>query len=254
MSTGNPWGMSFMRMLDMANDSHLFANAPGPGRLPLYEAKMIHQFDHRFGTYAGQTEAGERQGKLPELDAEAHADPFLTPLPRYWVDASEVEARLAGRWSRRWLLGWRDICRSTDFRTVIAAVIPRAAVNDKFLLMMPAQEPALVAALYANLCSFVLDYAARQKVGGTSLKYFTMRQLPVLPPEVYGAQAGWVPDSLLGCWLLPRILELTYTAWDLQPFANDCGWPGSALPLGRGAPLRAALRAGCRFLPSLSGR
>jgi hypothetical protein len=25
---------------------------------------------------------------------------------------------------------------------------------------------------------------------------------------------------------LPRILELTYTAWDLAPFANDCGYDG----------------------------
>ncbi len=24
----------------------------------------------------------------------------------------------------------------------------------------------------------------------------------------------------------PRVIELTYTAWDLEPFAQDCGWPG----------------------------
>ena len=27
-------------------------------------------------------------------------------------------------------------------------------------------------------------------------------------------------------WLLPRVLELTYTTWDLEPFASDCGWTG----------------------------
>ncbi len=27
-------------------------------------------------------------------------------------------------------------------------------------------------------------------------------------------------------WLLPRVLELTYTAWDLEPFARDCGYDG----------------------------
>jgi hypothetical protein len=27
-------------------------------------------------------------------------------------------------------------------------------------------------------------------------------------------------------WLLPRVLELTYTAWDLESFALDCGWSG----------------------------
>ena len=31
---------------------------------------------------------------------------------------------------------------------------------------------------------------------------------------------------MLRDWLLPRVLELTYTAWDLEPFAQDCGWSG----------------------------
>src|SRR5690606_13198099 len=47
----NPWGISFMRMLDMANDSHLFKDEPAADHLPLYEAKLIHQFDHRWATY-----------------------------------------------------------------------------------------------------------------------------------------------------------------------------------------------------------
>jgi len=28
-------------------------------------------------------------------------------------------------------------------------------------------------------------------------------------------------------FLLPRVLELTYTTWDLKPFAKDCGYNGS---------------------------
>lgn len=28
------------------------------------------------------------------------------------------------------------------------------------------------------------------------------------------------------CSVLPRVLELTYTAWDLEPFAKDCGFDG----------------------------
>jgi tRNA(fMet)-specific endonuclease VapC len=49
----NPWGIRFMAIFHMANDSHLFRTAPGEGPLPLYEAKMIRQFDHRFVTYEG---------------------------------------------------------------------------------------------------------------------------------------------------------------------------------------------------------
>jgi hypothetical protein len=63
----NPWKISFLRMLDMANDSDLFRTAKdllaegwklagnvfrkdGAAYLPLYEAKMLHQFDHRCPT------------------------------------------------------------------------------------------------------------------------------------------------------------------------------------------------------------
>ena len=57
---------------------------------------------------------------------------------------------------------------------------------------------------------------------------------PVLPPTTYTQPCLWgsSPTSLLPTpyslcsWLLPRILELTYTAWDLSPFAQDCGYEG----------------------------
>ena len=240
---GNPWGIRFLRMLDMANDSGLFRTRgelaqarwalegnrfmkDGQVMLPLYEAKMIHHYDHRFGSYEAQTDAQANQGKLPELTDADHADPHRTTLPRYWVEQAEVDERLEDRWDRQWLLGWRDICRSTDKRTVIPSVIPHAAVNDKLLLMLPVSDTALVACLYSNLASLILDYCARQKVGGVSLKYFTMRQLPVLPPSAFEGEAPWSCAQTARHWLLARSLELTYTAWDLQPFARDCGDEG----------------------------
>ena len=113
--------------------------------LPLYEGKMIHHFDHRFGTYEGQSETQANQGKLPELDHVAHADPGRVTLPRYWVPEDEVAARLDDIWDRHWMLGWRDVSGAEKIRTVIACIIPRAAVNHKLPLMMPSHDPQLVA-------------------------------------------------------------------------------------------------------------
>ena len=236
---GNPWGLRFLSMFHMANDSGLFRTraelASAGWRLdgdkferdaetmfPLYEAKMVHQFDHRFGTYEAQREAQANQGKLPELDHINHADTRRVTRPRYWVTEDEVEARLDGVWDRRWLLGWRDIVRSHDLRTVIACIIPSAAVNHTFPLAMPSLDPQVVACLYANLSSIPLDYCARQKVGGVHLTFFTMRQLPVLPPQAYSTHAPWATSTRIRDWLLPRVLELTYTAWNLRAFAEDC--------------------------------
>jgi hypothetical protein len=241
---GNPWGLRLMAMFHMANDSGLFRTRAelasagwtlcgnhlvkdGEVMLPLYEAKMVHLFDHRFGTYQGQTEAQANQGKLPELDDVAHADPQRVTLPRYWVTQAEVEERLTSVWDRGWLLGWRDITGTEKIRTVIASLIPRAAVGHTFPLMMPSVSPPLVACLYACLCSLALDYASRQKVGGTHLTYAYLKQLPVLAPPAYSADCAWDRAQSLRDWLVPHVLELTYTAWDLKPFAEDCGDDGA---------------------------
>ena len=97
----NPWGLSFMRMLDMANDSGLFRTRDqlerdgwtlagnvfvrgGKRMLPLYEAKLIHHFDHRLACYSKRPE-GSQDTELPRLDLGEKNDPARSVLPRYWV-------------------------------------------------------------------------------------------------------------------------------------------------------------------------
>ncbi|KWX00547.1 restriction endonuclease [Carbonactinospora thermoautotrophica] len=238
----NPWKLSFSQgIFNMASDAGLFhirAELEAEGwelhgdifvkdgkrMLPLYEAKMIHHFDHRFGTYEGQTQAQANMGTLPRPTLVQKADPTFMVLPRYWVAEAEVEERLKNRWDRGWLLGWRDICRSSHERTVIPAVIPWAAVGHTLPLMLSENERLPL--LYANLTAFVLDYVARQKMAGTHLTYGYLNQLAVLPPERYDGPAPWAPEQELADWISSRVLELTYTAWDLEPFARDLGDDG----------------------------
>jgi hypothetical protein len=211
----NPWGLAFLRMLDMATDSGLFHSNPQGDVLPLYEAKFAHHFDHRFATYEGATQAQLNKGTLPRLSREQHDNAQYAVLPHYWIDRIEVNERLARRgWDRGWLFGWRDIARSVDERTVISTVIPRSGVGDKYLLAFTESGAHL---LQANMSSFILDYVVRQKFAGPSLKYFVIKQLPVLPPSAYADWANWIQD---------RVLELTYTAWDMSPFARDLGDDG----------------------------
>lgn len=207
----NPWGIRFMTMFHMSGDSKLFQTAPGEGLLPLYEAKLMHQFTHRWATYD--------HGDSRDMHAAELADPGCTVTPRYWIDQAEVDNRLRD-WPRGWLLGFRDICRSTDERTAIFSLLPRAGVGHKAPLAFlgQAEDVRLVAGFLANANSLIFDYVTRQKVGGTNLTYFILKQLPVLPPATY-------TDELLA-FIVPRVLELTYTAWDVQPFAQDCGYNG----------------------------
>jgi hypothetical protein len=256
-SDGDPWGTQFMRMFDMANDSGLFKTRAQLERdgwrlngnvffrdaerfLPLLEAKMIHHFDHRFGDYSDRP--NEKEGtdtrNLPMVSVTRLADPAYTPLSRYWVSEAEVAARLAGRWNHKWLLGWRDVCRSVLKRTAIASVTPQVAVGHTMPLMMfDGMDGPNTAALYANLCSFVLDYVTRQKLGGTHLTYGYLKQLPIFSPAKYQVNAPW-SDSTVRDWMLPRVLELSCTTWDLQCFASDIGYDG---PPFRWDPVRRSI-------------
>ena len=122
-----------------------------------------------------------------------------------------------------WLTPVRKTARSTDERTGIMSFVPRSGMSDRAPLIRPPDVESAVL-IAANVNSIVLDFVARTSVGGTDLSFFIVKQLPVLPPEVYleTAPSGdtWVE------LVVPRVLELTYTAWDLQPFAQDLGYDG----------------------------
>ena len=206
-------------MFDMAADSSIFFDGAAGTRIALYEAKMIHQFDHRWATY--------EVGKTRDVTVEEKTRPDMTPHPLWEVDVNELDERLSDIWDRKWFVGWRDIARSTDERTAIAAVLPRVGFGHHIPLFVdPNAEATELAAFCANFNSFVLDYAARQKVGGTHMTFFIMRQLPVFHPPRYLQPAEWQSDTILRDWIADRVLELSYTAWDLQPFAQDLGYDG----------------------------
>lgn len=236
---GDAWGISFMQgVFNMASDSGLFLDRPGADRMPLYEGKMVHQFDHRYGTYEGQTQAQANKGVLPRTTDSAKADPAFTPRPQYWVDREMVNRSADGPWSGPYFLGWRDITNAVAVRTMIAAAIPRAATNNK-LPLLRSDDPASPL-LLANLNSFAFDWCARQKLGGTGFTFFVLKQLPMLPPDVYRAAPSWT-GMALGEWLRPYVTELTCTSYDLAAFGHALGWVGP--PFRWDAERRAILRA-----------
>ena len=330
----NPWRLTFKRLFDMANHSRYFRTAaeleaahyrregnifanPAGRYLPLYEAKMLHQFDHRWATYEtvndfrdvtseeknnstfvaqsrywlqeevieaaipkrpeplaralqidhrssiqrvlcwwaaghylnnGDPEGAEKflstasnldldravarcfgNGGAETVAADLERDFPLTETDvqaiRERLDNPEVLAReMVERHSPKWFLGWRDVCRSTDFRTLISSACPKAAVGDKFLLVFSQHTPTIRLLLLGTLNSLVCDFTARQKLGGTALKYFVFKQLPVPGPAAYEKSLPFVDDA--STWFRSRILELVYTAQDLISLAHDCGYAG----------------------------
>ncbi len=241
----NPWGVVTRPGLhNMAGDSGIFvtkvdesgepvhagSNVYRFGRdlmVPLYEGKMCDFYDHRAARVVISKTAKLRQGQSEPLSLEQHQDPLCFPTPRFWVPAADVRRRVEADWDREWMMGWKEVTSPTNARTLIPCVLPLVGIGHKIPIFLPSPENRDVAfCLLAQLSSYISDYIVRQKLGGMSLTPFTVKQLPVLSPASYEALAPWDSTAPLKDWIQSRVVELTYTAWDLTAFAKDTGYDG----------------------------
>lgn len=230
----NPWGIKFKQgLFNMTSDSHLFRTREqlegegwvldgnvfrkeGKDYLPLYEAKMANQFDHRYASIIISQTAQIRQGQPEKLTEKEHDDPECFPMPRYWINRKDVDKC---RCSQSCFLGFTDVTSPTNERSMLASVIPYCGVGHTMPLIFTDKSKKQNNFLYGCLNSFVLDFVGRQKLGGLHYTFFILRQLPILCHATTIDQHAY--EFVLSC-----ILELTYTAWDLEPFAKDCGFDG----------------------------
>jgi hypothetical protein len=235
------WPVRYSRMFDMANDSGQFLNpsaleeagAYPVGQnvwkhghrefLPLYEGKIVQAFDHRASDILLADGNLFRTGQGRELSLEEHKNPDRVPVPRYWVDSGKLV------WAppTNWCLAIKDVTSVTNARTTIAAAIPRVGAGHTLPVIFPKTAgdktyPELAVLLLANLNSVALDYLARQKVHGNHLAWYLVEQLPVMPPKRYKAvRFGKKTAAKI---VREAVLELTYTAHDMAPFARDMGY------------------------------
>lgn len=160
--------------------------------------------------------------------AQSYADNIpLAPNLNSEEEAISFAEQCLKHASPKWLMGWRDITNSTNERTVISGALPVVAVGNKIPLMfvdIPRDQSAQM--LPTCLCSLVQDFAARQKIGGTTLNFFLYRQLPVLNPANFCQVFPVSSLFSVATWMLFRTLELSYTAWNMQPWAQAIGYDG----------------------------
>jgi len=192
------WNLRLTREFDMTNDSHLFKTEPGEGRLPLFEGKMIWQFEHRYAE------------------------------PRYWVDEREGRAALLGREKdvgqkldyQAYRLGFRDIAANTNERTMVSTVIPPTFHGNKLptIKIFDGNDKRLISdAEQLFLCavwnSFVIDSMLRMKVT-TTLNFFYIYQLPI--PRLTAKDAAFAP-------IITRAAKLICNAPEFDALAKEVG-------------------------------
>ncbi len=234
------WPVKYTRMFDMTNDSGLFRTreeleeqegawpvggnqfgSPSGDWVPLYVGRMIHQFDHRAASVQVNAENLHNAALSGNISAEQKADPFFVPTPQYWVPVREVSFPAGLHWT----IAFRDIARATDARTMIAAAVPTVGLGNTAPAIFPEDadiHQSNAALLLANLGATILDVVVRQKAQSTHLNWYIVEQLPVVPLDRYDS-VRFGPKTA-GEIVREAVLELTYTAHDMAPFARDLGY------------------------------
>ena len=228
------WLVRYVTMFHMTNDSHLFRtrteleenegaypiggnrfNSPSGEWVPLYEGKMVQAYDHRAASVVINPENLHRPAQSNPASQEQHQDPDWFPTPQYWVSTNQPSFLDA-----TWMLGIKDVTAPTNIRSVIAALLPSYVAGNTLPVLDPADNGKVnTVLLLANLNSIPLDYVARQKIHGQHLNWFVIEQLPVVSPDTY--QKVHFGSHSAESLVRQAVLELTYTAHDMAPFARD---------------------------------
>ena len=147
------WNIRMQSAFHMTNDSHLFHQGTLDG-LPLLEGKNIEQFTHRW--------------------KEA-------PTPRYSVTEEDVQSNVRSEniYHTGYCLGFRDVASSTNYRTLIATIIPPGYVCGNTINIVRQEDTRILCYLCGVLNSFVVDYFIRQKVSAhVNMFYFLETPVP----------------------------------------------------------------------------
>ena len=232
------WPVKYSRMFDMTNDSGLFRtldelvdqegawpiggnhyDSPTGKWVPLYEGKMVQAFDHRAASIVVNLANVHRPARPLPATVDQHRDPNWLPEPQFWISSRATNLQ-----GTPFLIGLKHVTATTNIRSMIAALIPGVGAGNSLPVLIgtkgfTARTGALIV---ANLNSILLDYVLRQKVQGQNLNLFILEQLPVVPLLNYdrvsfGSKSA--ADLVREC-----VLELTYTAQDMAPFAREMGY------------------------------
>src|SRR5262249_40918087 len=193
--------------------------------IAIFRGAMLHQYDSRFATYIN--------GDFEEVECSSKVPDYIARSDKY-VSSTYYHTRMKTKNIRNaYHLSIRRIARATDERTMIAAMLPMVGTDDTASIISIDGKLAHECALLGNLNSIVLDYACGFKISGTDIRKHNFLQLPILGPTCYA--------STDLAFIVPRILELTYTTNSLAPFARDLGYDGA--PFAWDDDRRAQLRA-----------
>jgi len=182
---------------------------------------MVGIFDHRQADIVMNRSNLTRPAQERQLADSEKLEPSRFAVPQYWIPTASVRQRRLGERTAQgdWELVFCDVTAATNERTSIPAVTPLAGLNRSLPAIYLDAPSATRAAQFVGLMgSFAFDYLVRLRITGNHLTQGILATIPVPSPEGFPSiESGYITD---------RVLELTFTAWDLVAYARDMGYDG----------------------------
>lgn len=246
----NTWGVTYSTLFHMSNDSGLFIENTkedleskgyiqkknglfvkgGDVYLPVYEAKNINLYDHRFGTFKGipRRNRFRRRAQPHSPTIEQKQDVEYEIEVRYWMSKNDFEAQHGLDWDKDWIFAFRNVTRpNTDTRSTMGTIAPLHPFgNSAPILTFQGLNPIHRGILFASVfLSFTFDYVLHQKMGGTNLNLFILEQLPMPTPEqIYPWEIHYEEKSeRLDTFLIERATKLIVTSDSLKCVLDELG-------------------------------
>lgn len=189
------------REIDMTNDANLFCD--DPSGLPVYEGRMIDQYDHRAKGYVS---GRARAANWEELQ---FGSPTKRIAPQWRIKPEDVPDKDRERVTR-YRIGYGWVASPTNERSLFAALIPPNTIAGNAVpTIMYAREYEWMYVIWlAAANSFTMDFLVRMKVS-LNLTFTLLKSLPFPRPNS--------PDSVVQL-LAPLVLELTCTGEEMMGF------------------------------------
>lgn len=218
----------YVRFFEMNKTLNLMKE--GQGVFPVYEGKMIHQFNHRFAHYLPATTIGTRV--LPRVTQSQLNNPEFTSNPAGWLDENEVLLRAKTKGvhiSRGWHLVVRDATGNMNQHTVIATILPKSApVHTAPIISLPDQDlnsegwsPEVRACcLLAVLNSSLFDKYAKLTLQGTHLTKEFLVSLPIIPWQAFTAAHPDDHKFRFVDVIVGAVRDLLSSSAEMEPFIH----------------------------------
>lgn len=199
----------------MAGDSNLFIDSPDGDSYPLYEAKFIWHYDHRFASFDLKDKLKGKGGRgLPDMPVENLVKADYAITPQYFISKDETKSRINPLWNKNYLIVFRSIGNFKLERTMVAAILPIVGVGHSAnVLYVKSERVYDDLMIYSNFNCLIYDYLLRQKVAGSNLSQFFIKQTPIIDPASYSDDVKKT--------ILHKLIELTYNSWDIKSFTDD---------------------------------